>query len=92
MHTHLEPLAEAAESSEIERDRAAIERLVLEETGAAPRELRFVRTDEGIVAFLTLALAGNESLSEAHARASAVEERLRGAVPGIADVVVHTEP
>ncbi len=63
-----------------------------EETGAAPRELRFVRTDDGLVAFLTLALAGDESLADAHARASAVEERVRQAVPGVADVVVHTEP
>ena len=51
-----------------------------------------MRTDEGIVAFLTLGLAGDEPLSEAHARASVVEERIRAAVPEIADVVVHTEP
>jgi divalent metal cation (Fe/Co/Zn/Cd) transporter len=31
-------------------------------------------------------------LAEAHARASEVEERIRRAQPGIADVVVHTEP
>ena len=31
-------------------------------------------------------------LAEAHARASDVEERIRAAQPGIADVVVHTEP
>jgi divalent metal cation (Fe/Co/Zn/Cd) transporter len=65
---------------------------VREETGAPPRELRFVRTDDGLVAFLTLGLAGDESLADAHGRASAVEERIRQAVPTIADVVVHTEP
>jgi divalent metal cation (Fe/Co/Zn/Cd) transporter len=44
------------------------------------------------VVFLTLAVSGDESLAGAHARASAVEERVRAAVPGVADVVVHTEP
>jgi divalent metal cation (Fe/Co/Zn/Cd) transporter len=92
VQTHLEPLTEAAAGEEIAVDAAAVETVVLEETGAPPRELRFVRTDDGIVAFLTLALAGNESLADAHGRASAVEERVRRAVPAIADVVVHTEP
>ena len=92
VRTHLEPLTEAASAHEVEVDAAAVERVVREETGVAPRELRFVRTDDGLVAFLTLALAGKESLADAHSRASAVEERVREAVPGIADVVVHTEP
>jgi cation diffusion facilitator family transporter len=92
VQTHLEPLKEAAAGEEIAVDALAIEAVVLEETGAKPRELRFVRTDEGIVAFLTLALAGEKSLADAHGRASAVEERIRRAVPSIADVVVHTEP
>jgi divalent metal cation (Fe/Co/Zn/Cd) transporter len=73
-------------------DAEAVVEVVRQETGAPPRELRFVRTDDGIVAFLTLALAGDESLADAHGRASAVEERIRSAVPEIADVVVHTEP
>jgi divalent metal cation (Fe/Co/Zn/Cd) transporter len=92
VQTHLEPLSEAAAARPIDVDPAAVERCVREETGAGPRELRFVRTDEGIVAFLTLALAGDESLADAHTRATAVEERVRAAVPGIADVVIHTEP
>lgn len=92
VRTHLEPLAEAAAAQEVAIDAGVVERVVREETGSAPRELRFVRTDEGIVAFLTLALAGHDSLVDAHARASVVEERVREAVPEIADVVVHTEP
>jgi divalent metal cation (Fe/Co/Zn/Cd) transporter len=92
VQTHLEPLAEAASGEEIAVDAHAVEAAVLEETGAKPRELRFVRTDDGIVAFLTLALGSAESLADAHGRASAVEERVRGAVPAITDVVVHTEP
>jgi len=92
VRTHLEPLTETAAAHPVEVDVEAVERVVREQTGAAPRDLRFVRTDEGIVAFLTLALAGDESLADAHTRASGVEEQLRRAVPGIADVVIHTEP
>jgi divalent metal cation (Fe/Co/Zn/Cd) transporter len=92
VQTHLEPLSEAAAARPIDVDPEAVERCVREETGVAPREVRFVRTDQGIVAFLTLALAGDESLADAHTRATAVEERVRAAVPGIADVVIHTEP
>jgi cation diffusion facilitator family transporter len=92
VRTHLEPLTEAAEAREVAIDAESVVRVVRQETGGAPRELRFVRTDDGIVAFLTLALAGDEPLADAHARASVVEERIREAVPEIADVVVHTEP
>jgi cation diffusion facilitator family transporter len=92
VQTHLEPLAEDVAGEEVAVDAAAVESVVHEETGAPPRELRFVRTDEGIVAFVTLSLGGGESLSDAHGLASVVEERVRRAVPEIADVVVHTEP
>jgi divalent metal cation (Fe/Co/Zn/Cd) transporter len=60
--------------------------------GEEPRELRFVRTDEGLLAYLTLGLDPSSPLAEAHARASEIEERIRRARPDIADVVVHTEP
>ena len=92
VQTHLEPLRETAAGEEIDIDTGAIVELVRDETGAEPRELRFVRTDDGIVVFLTLALPAAGSLTDAHGQASAVEERVRGAVPAIADVVVHTEP
>jgi len=92
VQTHLEPIRETAAAQEIDIDTAMIEDAVREETGAVPRELRFVRTDDGIVVFLTLGLGGDESLADAHGQASAIEERVRSAVPAIADVVVHTEP
>jgi cation diffusion facilitator family transporter len=92
VRTHIEPLTDELAGREIEVDPEAVERVVREEIGSAPRELRFVRTDDGVVAFLTLALGGDETLADAHALASAVEERVREAVPGVADVVVHTEP
>jgi len=44
------------------------------------------------VVFLTLGLPSAGSLADAHGLASAIEERVRSAVPAIADVVVHTEP
>jgi len=90
--THLEPLAEPASGREAELDTSAIERCVREATGEEPRELRVLTTDEGLVAFVTLRLASTTPLAEAHARASEVEERIRRATPGIADVIVHTEP
>ena len=92
VQTHIEPLRETAAGEEIDIDTAAVESAVRAETGAEPRELRFVRTDDGIVVFLTLGLPSAGSLEDAHGQASAVEERVRNAVPSIADVVVHTEP
>jgi cation diffusion facilitator family transporter len=92
VQTHLEPISETASGEEVDVDTAAIEAAVREETGADPRELRFVRTDDGIVVFLTLGLPTAGSLADAHGQASAIEKRVRRAVPTIADVVVHTEP
>jgi cation diffusion facilitator family transporter len=92
VRTHLEPLTEPAAGESADVDERAVEAAVREETGRVPRELRFVRTDDGIVAFLTVGLGARETLAEAHHRASSLEERVRRAVPEIADVVVHTEP
>ena len=95
VQTHLEPLAEAGEgrsADDAAADAAMVERIVRETTGSPPRELRFVWTDDGLLAYLTLALAPDASLAEAHSRASEVEERIRRERPEIADVIVHTEP
>jgi cation diffusion facilitator family transporter len=93
VQTHLEPLAETASGAEVDADEeAVVRRVVREETGRDPRELRFLRTDAGLVAFLTLGLDGASRLDAAHARASEIEERIRRERPGIADVIVHTEP
>ena len=61
-------------------------------TGMPPRSVRFLRTNEGIVLLLTLSLPDAVSLADAHAGASSVEERIRVALPDVADVIVHTEP
>jgi cation diffusion facilitator family transporter len=97
VQTHLEPLAEpepgqAAPSAGGAGDAEAVRRIVREVTGSPPRELRFLQTDDGLVAFLTLGLDPASPLSEAHDRASRIEEEIRRERPEIADVIVHTEP
>jgi divalent metal cation (Fe/Co/Zn/Cd) transporter len=92
VQTHLEPLTEPSAGREVSDDRRTVERIVREATGREPRELRFLHTDTGLVAFLTLGLEGTSRLDDAHARASEIEERIRLERPDIADVIVHTEP
>jgi divalent metal cation (Fe/Co/Zn/Cd) transporter len=97
VQTHIEPLAEETagrrpRADDVATDRATVMRIVREATGAAPEDLRFVNTDEGLVAYLTVRLGGGATLAEAHARASEIEETIRRERPEIADVIVHTEP
>jgi cation diffusion facilitator family transporter len=95
VQTHLEPLTETAAGRSMSDDsteRDVVLEIVRELTGHEARELRFVRTDEGLLAYLTLGLDAASPLADAHARASEIEERIRLARPDIADVIVHTEP
>jgi cation diffusion facilitator family transporter len=94
VQTHLEPLAEGARGTEdvARADADLVRRVVRDATGQEPRELRFLDTDDGLVAFLTLGLDPAMSLADAHARASEIEARIRDRRPEIADVIVHTEP
>ncbi len=92
VQTHLEPLAERAPGREWTENLARIEQTVVAITGGPPRDLRTLETDDGLVVLLTLALDGRTTLSEAHDQATAVSQRIREALPGVADVVVHTEP
>jgi cation diffusion facilitator family transporter len=97
VQTHLEPLREpgaghAPAAAEVQDDADTILSVVSERTGHEPRELRFLRTDDGLVAFLTLGLEPTSELAEAHALASEIEQEIRRAAPHIADVIVHTEP
>ncbi len=91
VQTHLEPLGQEAAGHEVAGDAATVRRIVRTELGVDPAELRFVDTDEGLVAYLTLRL-GSDTLAAAHADASRIEELIRRERPEIADVVVHTEP
>jgi cation diffusion facilitator family transporter len=97
VRTHLEPLAEEAEGRaplrvEIAHDTEAVTRIVRERTGAPPRELRFLQTEDGLLVFLTLGLDPTVPLADAHARASEIEERIRTELPAISEIIVHTEP
>lgn len=97
VQTHLEPLAEPADVTDAGADEAAreterVRRIVREVAGCEPREVRLLRTDEGLVVFITLGVEPETTLAEAHARASEIEAQLRTARPEIAEVIVHTEP
>jgi cation diffusion facilitator family transporter len=92
VRTHLEPLREAGRGRRpAGADEGAVDAIVRELNGEPPREIRFIQTDEGMLLFVTVRVAGS-SLAEAHQRASEIEERIRAALPDVADVVVHTEP
>ncbi|HET9243528.1 MAG TPA: cation diffusion facilitator family transporter [Gaiella sp.] len=92
VQTHLEPLAERAPGRVLTHDPGEVERAVVAVTGSRPRELRTLDTQDGLVVLVTLALPGSVPLAKAHDEASAVSERIRAALPGVAAVVVHTEP
>ncbi len=95
--THLEPLDDAVHAEEPPEDdvRAAtreVQSAVRDATGADPREVRFIRTEEGLVAYVTLALEGGRSLADAHELAGMIRSRLRSERMELHDVFVHTEP
>jgi cation diffusion facilitator family transporter len=97
VHTHLEPLErplmaqdETAGSDEEERRR--ITQLVIDRTGHPPRELRLLRTNRGLVVFVSVVAGPDTRLPDAHELASRLEDDIREGQSHIADVVVHTEP
>jgi cation diffusion facilitator family transporter len=97
VQTQMEPLREpgtgrAPEEADVEDDAQTVQRIVQARTGSPPRELRFLQTEDGLVAFLTLGLDPGSPLADAHALASEVEQEVRRALPRLADVSVHTEP
>ena len=97
VQTHLEPLAEEAAgtrpaASAVADERELVARVVRDELGVEPEDLRFVHTDDGLVAYLTIRLAPGTVLADAHTEASRIEELVRRERPDIVDVVVHTEP
>jgi cation diffusion facilitator family transporter len=97
VYTHLEPLErpltaheETRATDEDERER--ITRLVAERTGQRPRKLRLLHTDDGLVVFVSVAVAPETRLPDAHELASRLEDDIRDGRPQLADVIVHTEP
>jgi cation diffusion facilitator family transporter len=92
VQTHIEPLREVEAGTDAAADDAAVFEIVQALTGSAPREVRLRQTEQGLVAFVTVAVEAGQPLDVAHDRASEIEARIREARPEIADVVVHTEP
>jgi divalent metal cation (Fe/Co/Zn/Cd) transporter len=97
IHTHIEPLARtdwasAPTSDDTAVERAAIESAVRRYTGAAPLNVTFRDGEQGRVALVTVSLPGEQPLPSAHKNAGAIEEAVRERCPGLADVIVHTEP
>jgi cation diffusion facilitator family transporter len=97
VQTHLEPLAEEAAgtrppAADVASERELVARIVRAAVGAEPEDLRFVHTDDGLVAYLTIRFGAGTVLADAHAEASRIEELVRRERPDIVDVVVHTEP
>ena len=97
VHTHLEPLERPLTASDEAgasdgRERERITRLVLERTGQAPRELRLLHTDTGLVVFVSVVVGSDSRLPEAHELASRLEDDIREGRPHMTEVVVHTEP
>ena len=56
--------------------------------------LRYDSLDSGNprIALVTIKLPGDQPLPSAHQHAGAIEEAVRERCPGLADVIVHTEP
>ena len=97
VETHLEPLERPvpqrrASAVELASREAPLRAVVTQRLGEPPRELRVVATDTGPVLFLTIAVAADLSLEDAHGVASELEEALRAQQGDLAEVVVHTEP
>lgn len=92
---HIEPVDSDASDAREVRDpaiEAGAARAVLEVTGREPADLRLRTTRKGLVAYVTILAAADQTLHEAHRLATLVEERIMEHAAGVADVVVHTEP
>ncbi|HEV7752384.1 MAG TPA: cation diffusion facilitator family transporter [Baekduia sp.] len=99
VQTHLEPLelpvaARAPEPGDPRDDleRQRIARIVEDRTGHGPEELRLLRTDVGLVVFVSVRVGPTATLRDAHELARRIEDDVRRDSDYIADVVVHTEP
>jgi cation diffusion facilitator family transporter len=97
VHTHIEPLSQTdwatlPDSGETAGERHAIEQAVRHVTGAGPARIGFRDGEQGRVVLVTVTLPGEQPLPSAHRHAGAIEEAVRERCPGLADVIVHTEP
>jgi cation diffusion facilitator family transporter len=97
VYTHIEPLARTDWTTqpgddEVAEEREIIAHVVRRHTGAEPLDLRFRDSERGRIAFVTVALPGEQPLRVAHRRTGLIEADVRDQRPELADVIVHTEP
>jgi divalent metal cation (Fe/Co/Zn/Cd) transporter len=97
VHTHIEPLARTdwartPPTEDTATEREAIASAVKRFTGADPLDVTFRDGEQGRVALVTVSLPGEQPLPSAHKNAGEIEEAVRERCPGLADVIVHTEP
>jgi len=92
---HIEPVdTEPAVADDVRDDAllAVVAGAAAEVTGREAADVRLRATPRGTVAYVTIFVAPDQSLSDAHRLATQVEERICEHAPDVADVVVHTEP
>jgi cation diffusion facilitator family transporter len=97
VHTHIEPLSTGAAGAEprareVAEEERVVREIVADLTGAPAEDLRFRSADDGLVVLLTVRLAGDQTLDQAHGVASELERRIRIRAPAVDEVIVHTEP
>ena len=96
VQTHLEPLerplAAATGEAGDEAEASRIGGVVAAQTGHPPVELSLLRSEAGLVVFVSVAVPADMTLAAAHTLASRLEDDIRRGQRDIADVVVHTEP
>ena len=97
VHTHIEPLSRTDWASAPPADATAVERAAVEETvrgitGSLPVSVMFRDAERGRIALVTITLPGEQPLPSAHRHAGQIEKAVRARCPGLADVIVHTEP
>ena len=96
VQTHLEPLEQPQSAATRDRDEAGklpgLDEQVMALTGHEAMKTQLIRAARGQILFLTVAVAADLSLSEAHELAGRLEEEIRRSHPYLVDVVVHTEP
>ena len=73
-------------------ERQRISQLVLDGTGAQPREVRLLHVADRLIVFVSVAVPADMTLPQAHDLASRLEDDIRDGRPHMHDVVVHTEP
>jgi cation diffusion facilitator family transporter len=97
VQTHLEPFDTEIQARPVSpatesRLTSTVVPIVSKLTGSEPRKLRFVESNLGIVGFLTIALASDDSVTDAHRIASEIEQTIHDQLSEIHELVIHTEP